>query len=116
MDASGNILKGMFDQEKLTGIGEIRRGNGDLIKGSFYQNEIQDGMIEYADGSTYTGQMKQWKPEGTGEWYSKKANLRFRGTFVDGLLNGFVVVVEPDGKIHEELWENGTFVKVTQFY
>lgn len=114
-DDEGNTYTGMFSQEHLLGEGEMKNVAGDLFKGSFQNNDLNYGSVEYADGSKYTGQLREMKPDGSGRYFNAGNGLTYEALFVDGKMTGDVRVTGADDKMHFERWENGKFIEVTSF-
>ena len=62
------------------------------------QDKVMDGegTLRGVDGTTYTGQLVNGKPEGEGRWISPSGS-NYEGTWKAGKANGKGRLVHPDG-------------------
>ncbi|MEM9931774.1 MAG: hypothetical protein AAF840_18370, partial [Bacteroidota bacterium] len=79
---------------------------GQCISGNCQQGQ---GILLFADGSTYSGAFLQGQPHGTG--LCEYANgTRYQGSWKDGRPHGKGTVVRANGLQQQGIWQNGVYM------
>jgi hypothetical protein len=126
-----NSRKGDWSEGRPVGVGELRRGDGVIIRGTwrngqldghvliYYANgsELFDGLwadgqaqgsgtYHYPNGSTYSGDWLAGKRSGQGS-LTKANGDRFEGDWSEDAGNGRVRQRMADGSVYNGNWVNG---------
>ena len=94
----------------------MSREKRDYADGSSYEGEMKDGKRHgegiwvRSDGSEYTGQWTNDKPEGFGTFVWPNGR-KFQGYWKSGKRHGKGIEVLPSGKKIEGAWEEGVYIE-----
>ena len=86
---NGDSYEGDWVLGKMSGQGTYYFADGSSIKGSFNNNEIEDGnyIAAFVDGTIYDGEIKDKRIDGSGKMTYPNGDF-FEGSFVTGSRNG----------------------------
>lgn len=100
VDKNGNTLyMGKLEDGVITGTGEVFQNNSMVYKGEMSDNKFNgDGILYEDEKIIYDGSFKDNKFEGSGKLYYENGNVKFDGTFLEGIFvngteyysNGFI--------------------------
>jgi hypothetical protein len=89
-------------------LGDTREGNTrDCTHGDC--GNIRMGIFKYQDGTVYTGEFKDGKPQGWGRVDYPTGEV-YEGDWINDIANGYGTYTTLDGSDHVGIWENGSFV------
>lgn len=90
---------GRWQHGKKTGEGQLLFATGDSFSGIWEEDVLKEGLVSFADGSTYNGHLKDYRFMGFGTY------MRPDGTILQGKWNGAVLVkgveISANGDINE---------------
>ena len=93
---------------KKTGEGQLLFATGDSFSGIWEEDVLKEGFVSFADGSTYSGHLKDYRFMGFGTY------MRPDGTILQGEWDGAVLVkgveISANGDI-SEIEENKNYGK-----
>jgi hypothetical protein len=87
--------------------GVIAYANGGYYKGEMHDGKREgEGVYLYPDYGIYTGQWKDGKKDGLGTYQWPNGNI-YQGEWLNGVMHGGGTLVFADGGIFEGHWVNG---------
>lgn len=127
---NGDYDKGSFMSNKFSGTGEVRRtnpngdvycgamldneyhgqgvytlANGDKCEGNFVSGSLPFGTITFKNGNQYKGDLVNYMPNGRGEYFYKKSNSIYIGSFQNGVKEGEGVITSNNIS-YKGTWSN----------
>ncbi len=116
------VYSGMFENDLFHGTGLLKKKNGDVIEGEFYQGKSagKNNVVTFKNGDKYVGEMKGGEFHGEGEFTYRNNqgmykgswsrgrqhgrgirvfvnNNRFTGTFLNGSISGDGIMMYANG-------------------
>ena len=90
--ADGTEYEGFTDEGKPQGIGKYTQGDGTIYTGDWTHGSINQGIIEFADGQIYQGEILNYRRHGIGQatWMagSRRVGDNYFGEYKNGSRNG----------------------------
>eukprot|EP00746_Dinoflagellata_sp_MGD_P017318 gnl/MRDRNA2_/MRDRNA2_139726_c0_seq1.p1 gnl/MRDRNA2_/MRDRNA2_139726_c0~~gnl/MRDRNA2_/MRDRNA2_139726_c0_seq1.p1 ORF type:complete len:283 (+),score=60.81 gnl/MRDRNA2_/MRDRNA2_139726_c0_seq1:106-954(+) len=114
------VYDGEFEENKKTGKGVMRWGDGRVYRGTFLKDKIHgEGIMTWPDGRRYVGQYENNLKHGTGIFYFKEDGRQHQGQWRNGKRHGPGVYTnekeeEICGHWHEDKPIEETMQKVPQ--
>ncbi len=102
----GTIYEGMWVNSKHWGKGRLLKPNGDHIEGAFFESDIIDATLNYANGDVYKGNLSQELPNGYGI-LNKQSIGEISAYFKNGEIVGEVKIRFTNGAKYTGTWVNG---------
>jgi len=108
MNPDGSSYNGEWLNGLYHGTGTRVDQKGGVYQGTFCLGVRQGtGIHTAADGVVYSGEWHQDLPNGSGVLAMEMGDIKFRGTFSDGALHGFVEMCKVDRSVEKGFWING---------
>ena len=85
---NGDKYYGYSLNQRPHGQGIYTNKLGEKFSGEFIHGEITYGTIKFPDGKRYTGDLKNWQPNGNGEM--RTDSEKSEGVWKDGMKHGFI--------------------------
>ena len=102
----GEIIKGYFNNNYLQNYCIIKQENGIYFEGDIINNKIEGiGYEIISDNSFYYGEYKNNKKEGIGK-YIWSNNYFYEGEFKNNKMNGYGIINYNDGRYYEGEFKN----------
>ncbi|WP_168206455.1 MORN repeat-containing protein [Labrenzia sp. PHM005] len=106
-DENSDLYFGDIENSQRQGIGILLMQSDDAYIGEFHQGAPHgNGIFEGANGYLYVGQYENGKPNGMGTAIDTE-RTSYQGHFIDGTLDGQVLVTTADGQQTVETWVQG---------
>lgn len=97
---AGDLYVCPFVEGQAEGIGAIYFSNGDYYKGKIVAGDIDNGIMRYADGTSYRGEFLNRKRHGRGI-YTYKDGRQFDGHWFNDVESGYGRLIIPG------VWKDG---------
>ncbi|MDP5272790.1 stalk domain-containing protein [Chengkuizengella axinellae] len=111
--SNGDQYIGEWKNDLYNGNGKFIYANGDIYEGEFLNEKKHGyGRITYYEGTVYEGYWDNDVQHGYGKIYKLYEEGYVEGHFVNGILEGNVIVTMPDGSSYEVLYTNNEVVEV----
>lgn len=92
---TGDVYTGVFENDKITGLGVYVYENGDKYEGMFLDGKKDGfGTFTWADGSFYHGEFKNNKRHGVGEYRISDGSV-YLGAYIEDKKSGNSDVAVP---------------------
>lgn len=109
--SGGYEYSGEFFESVKHGTGTEKRDGKYITTGTFVNDRLSEGMIEYAIGVKYTGRFENFRFHGQGIFEDNRKNgHKFVGNFVHGKKHGQGVMTKKGQEI-SGVWEHGKLIK-----
>jgi hypothetical protein len=89
----------------MVGEGVLAYSNGVIFRGTFAVNVPVSGSINYVDGSSYEGQVRDHRPEGRGK-FVRDGHLQYEGQWRNGKRHGTGTLTLKSGDIFSGPFQN----------
>ncbi len=115
--SDGTVQSGIWEDDEFKIPSEVsfkeRKNTGDVdLKRDCNRTYCKEGtgFYIYKDGSKWTGEFADGKPNGTGECYYSNGN-RYEGKWENNVPHGNGIMFLKNGEVYEGYWENGNLTR-----
>ena len=105
VDGRSTTYEGSFKKFKKHGYGEMTYSDGLVIKGEWIDNELNEGIASYANGSYYEGEFKNMSLHGLGTLI--RDDWKHVGQYENGKANGLGTEYLSNGDIYQGNYKDG---------
>ena len=103
LTSKGDFYVSIFKNNRAEGLGAVYFSNGDYFEGKLSLGQIEEGRMDYSDGTSYSGLFKNGLRDGKGTFIYKNGS-KYEGSWKEGLEQG-------EGRVTTVgVWKKGVLV------